>query len=600
MRRSFEAGVGDFHATMYHEDLRVDNKDGQVLRTCGNIHLSSVSLDILYGILGEFNMGKILLSGMNSYGSIPRTDPTHPTQLMTARDLDTQTPMIAIANVLFSDQLLYNVNPSFRDASVVLLSELLLRSSFQIPKILFNDLLFNIRSRLESRLPGFDDRKQPGSEAILGCLDTEGWGTLETSLKTLRLILRSDGLPPDSDLVTVLSVVINSIRHKNRYAREQGLLCLSEVLRLFPDPVSSHDIDILLVCGLQDNWSQVRYAALIALRAFLRDSLRKDFDSVYSKPLIAHLLINRHFPAEGVRRLAQEVWRLFTGPAGGSRILGDVLPDILGVLSNLIDSDNHSVREAIMSLCLELSKKVFGSSVNSRVCSFGSLLKICVHGLEDDAWFISRVAVDIVQYVYGDYLMEGRDDVQGVAELLVNRILECLIPLASSPIKTLREDSIQAFIMVLRWSRKSPGRHGVLSNVLSRMSSTFTVRALRRLSNESGYNLKCSASTENQTMYSCGSFMSNEALRQHASHSTSDECCSSVGPSHNFTELDALQGLLRILVAILRDAGLGSLNDLPCLLSKSTEFFDSLLSVDYRPLVPEEIIAVLDTRHKFI
>ena len=58
----------------------------------------------------------------------------------------------------------------------------------------------------------------------------------------------------------------------------------------------------MIASGLQDNWSQVRYAASQACRGFYQligsnQNLREKFDIV----LVPRLCFNRHYMAEGVK-----------------------------------------------------------------------------------------------------------------------------------------------------------------------------------------------------------------------------------------------------------------------------------------------------------
>jgi len=68
----------------------------------------------------------------------------------------------------------------------------------------------------------------------------------------------------------------------------------------------------VLAAGLADNWSQVRYAASIAARALLL-ALPLDELQLWLGTLLPRLLLNRKYVAEGVRRHAEESWRLLIG-----------------------------------------------------------------------------------------------------------------------------------------------------------------------------------------------------------------------------------------------------------------------------------------------
>ena len=460
-------------------------------------------------------------------------------------------------SVFLSETMLFNPDARIRDMSVSILPDL---SSFidqHERNEILSSLVADIRLRLDSRLKGYDDRKCPGSEAILGCLETEGWGSLETSLKALRAILRFNDSILGLEMKTICDIVMRSIRHTNRYAREQGQFCLVEMFR-FPS-IMSHlcDPQHLLIDGLNDNWSQVRYPSLLALSSFLRESIRVNYVDSVSDELLTHFLINRHFPAEGIRRLSQDVWRMYTGPQGGSYLLTSRLPAILVSLSGLIDSDNHSQREAIVSLTLELTRKLALSLTRDRFRDiWASLIKICIHGLEDEAWFTRLLSAELTSALFSINLSRVCSSSDDLSSSCLERIVDLLMLNSAASFSELRRESNGALRSVLNWCQAND-RLGHLFTKLSFLARDWlSIRALERVTSES----RCPQDLdqhENRPMYSCGSLMSNRQLKMSSKHSTSDECCSSIAVDHAPESIEIVRALLDIYQLILADPVLG-------------------------------------------
>jgi hypothetical protein len=468
-------------------------------------------------------------------------------------------------SILMTDKMCFNNDARQRDHSVLVLGRLApvldMRTVHEMVRAFTRDL----RGRLDARIPGYDDRKHPGSEAVLGCLDTEGWGSLETSLKGLRTLLRSTRIDLGTDFLAVLDVVSGSIRHKNRYAREQGQLCFAEILSC-RDVNNRVPVSELLVTGLRDNWSQVRYASLIALKSYLRDAKGTISEDAVSDEVLTHFLINRHFPAEGVRRLAQEVWRIFTGPQGGRDILIPRIIPILGNLSALIESDNHSIREAIVSVSLELAKKVFPHVAESPWETGSRTVKLCIYGLEDDAWFIRQAAMELTMVLF-ETILTDKDTINAKYEFFVTkseRILDLLLLDTASSILCLQKQSTRTIVSLLLWQLELPSQV-IMTKLVCVMKTACEQNNLKEMLLRSSGNAHHHNPHENQVMYSCGSLMSNRDLRRSTNHSTSDECCSSLGPTYTPDIINIITGMMELYLAILEHPILSVHKDMMCL-----------------------------------
>jgi hypothetical protein len=410
-----------------------------------------------------------------------------------------------ILSQLISDMWLFNDDARQREISLGVLTKLSFLLDSDILGRSLGVIIDDIRARLDSRLGGYDDRKCPGSEAVLGCLDTEGWGTLETSLKALRTMLRCLDSFSIAEFQTTTETIARSIRHPNRYAREQGQYCLAEMLRFNSEFDRICNPQDLLVEGLQDNWSQVRYPSLLALTGYLRESVRRSSVDIISDELITHLLINRHFPAEGIRRLAQEVWRIFTGPQGGQMLLVPRLVPVLRSLSLLIESDNHSQREAIISLSLELARRVVPNVHQPQEEHVSvSLFKLCLRGLEDDAWFIRRVAAELTSILFGQII---RSNPSTLPDTALERILVLLVLDSATPVTHVRLESTQAIRALLHWSLLNGRLHILSTKLITVVKSSVSLDNLKSMFHDSTSKHE---RHENQPMYSCGSLMSNK------------------------------------------------------------------------------------------
>ena len=110
--------------------------------------------------------------------------------------------------------------------------------------------------------------------------DTEGWKSLETSMRILQNIVEAMGSRLyDFDLDRVLNCIKKGVDHINRFVREISYFLINAVFlasaSIFSDQIGQqtdpkHEAAFRKFCkelvpivaqGLADNWSQVRYAA---------------------------------------------------------------------------------------------------------------------------------------------------------------------------------------------------------------------------------------------------------------------------------------------------------------------------------------------------
>ena len=109
--------------------------------------------------------------------------------------------------------------------------------------------------------------------------DSEGWKSLETSMRNLQHLIEAIGPSLyEFDLSIILEVVVKAIAHLNRFVREIAYFVINAI---FETSVGiqetqyithfnefAHKLVPLVAQGLGDNWSQVRYASSLCARSF--------------------------------------------------------------------------------------------------------------------------------------------------------------------------------------------------------------------------------------------------------------------------------------------------------------------------------------------
>lgn len=118
--------------------------------------------------------------------------------------------------------------------------------------------------------------------------DTEGWKSLETSMRILQHIIEAIGVRLyDFDLDRILKCIILGVDHINRFVREISYFVIHAIYqtsaKIMTETVQGgsdlssqigkfmsfcDDLVPIVAKGLGDNWSQVRYAASQAVRSF--------------------------------------------------------------------------------------------------------------------------------------------------------------------------------------------------------------------------------------------------------------------------------------------------------------------------------------------
>lgn len=234
--------------------------------------------------------------------------------------------------------------------------------------------------------------------------DVSGWKALESSLCALKFVMKGSGAaflekqeaPGKPDAFIYLTpellelVTTKSCFHINRHVRVVGLDTIAVLCEAAPlGFLDAHHAlaDVLNKCitrGMQDNWSQVRYAASIATRAFLV-KLQEEARGLYLPVLVPRLCLNRYYVAERVSKHSQETWRLLMGTRGR-----DVVAKYASeIVEYYVEMTNHSVREAACQCIGELGTKVDADAVRPHVAT---LVQALVVSLYDNSWQVRDAA----------------------------------------------------------------------------------------------------------------------------------------------------------------------------------------------------------------
>lgn len=471
-------------------------------------------------------------------------------------DLLSDSDFEEFARIVTSDYGLFASDGRVREAAVSVFGLILERSSV-IEQVVFDKCMEDSEFRCSDRTCIRDDRKDSGTEAVLGFPDAEGWGSLETSLKAIFALLRqmaSISEDRSNRLMGLLSLCCN---HTNRFAREQSFLCCQHLIRLLHSDgrlgLIETNFAALVLAGLMDNWSQVRYAALQASRSLIRVHVREGRVNSLSPSILSQIMINRHFVAEGVRRYAQETWRMIFGPVGGIPYLASHIRPILDQMALSSESPNQAVREAVISLLYELLCKVFRN--NERLITDTELavvLRICVCACEDESWPVRELGARSVSTLYGPVL---RNLPRPHAGLLIDKtedLIHIIFGDVFDPMKPLRESSCEAVaVLVSVHFSRSRDNDGVWVELCRMLASKLTWWKSQN------HNIEASETHENRPMYSCGTLLANNAKRPPRIN-LSDDCCSA-GSCHSLagsTPQDVTDGALKLSASLMCAGGI--------------------------------------------
>lgn len=222
--------------------------------------------------------------------------------------------------------------------------------------------------------------------------ETEGWRGLETGLVALGKMVDGCGeVVVKRDGVDALSEIVESCmkagEHENRFVREASLTVLTNVVMAvkragFVDGGGLPKKIVQAVKrGLDDNWSQVRYAASVAVRTMLESCVSTTKRDLYPI-LLPRMCLNRHYVAEGVRIYSQTTWRKVIGDDGRVYLV-KLLPQVVAYYQSQCGANNHAVREAACQSLAEVATRLDPNAVRPLVALICSALIDC---FKDESW----------------------------------------------------------------------------------------------------------------------------------------------------------------------------------------------------------------------
>ncbi|CAM9979762.1 unnamed protein product, partial [Hapterophycus canaliculatus] len=194
--------------------------------------------------------------------------------------------------------------------------------------------------------------------------------------------------------------------------------------------------------GMQDNWSQVRYAASVANRSLLQALTPEDREQFYPR-LLPRMCLNRYYLADGVKLFSQETWRMFMGEAG-REMVGKYAQDVTDYYCMASELDNHCVRESACHSIAEMAEKVRRRSVAPQFLAshVDRLLKALLVCFFDESWPVRDAACVASGRFAGAYPEECRPSLDKLYERWFRHV--------GDPIWSVRDDSATALGAVCR------------------------------------------------------------------------------------------------------------------------------------------------------
>ncbi|KAI8468417.1 MAG: armadillo-type protein [Monoraphidium minutum] len=374
---------------------------------------------------------------------------------------------------------------------------------------------------------------------------SEGWKCLETSMRALQAMMDNagPGVAPELD-EELRELLYRAVYHPNRFVREAAHFALRSLCDALPPEELAESVGPALAGrladGLSDNWSQVRYAACVAARAFM-GRLPPGAPPRFYPQLLPPMALNRYYVAEGVRLYAQESWRRAVGDRGRALVaeyIGDVVPYYISQSK----ANNHAVREAACACVAELMEKVDKAAVAPHVPGLLRALLVC---FKDSSWPVRDAACVACGRCVAAYPEDARPALPELFALWVDHVWD--------NIPTVREDSAAALA-------RAAGAYGdeaaarvveALRDLLPRAfqqepesqkysglenTSTFGVAARRARDNDAALHT-------GQDMFSCGSLVA----RFSTSHLVKSDGCNDFGFARDKQPWEASDGAVFLL-----------------------------------------------------
>eukprot|EP01059_Diplonema_ambulator_P000016 TRINITY_DN10005_c0_g1_i3.p1 TRINITY_DN10005_c0_g1~~TRINITY_DN10005_c0_g1_i3.p1 ORF type:complete len:330 (+),score=36.33 TRINITY_DN10005_c0_g1_i3:35-991(+) len=237
--------------------------------------------------------------------------------------------------------------------------------------------------------------------------------------------------------VKILEKMSSLSTHSNRFVREAAFGIIEIVINT--NHVAEHPTTLPSIAkGLTDNWSQVRYRATHAMKAYLTH--HKD-PSTY--PIVLpRLCLNRYYIAEGVRLETQRLWVAVCGTSG-VQLVSENLEHFVKYYGEQIKEKNHAVREAACHCVAELVTKVPG--VGKYV---GVLLNMIDEACDDPSWPVRDIACVSASKI----LLKYPEECAGMVEGIYKRFLYQ----AEDPIPSVRQHAGEALANFAKVDKSAP------------------------------------------------------------------------------------------------------------------------------------------------
>ncbi|CAJ1343050.1 unnamed protein product [Effrenium voratum] len=390
--------------------------------------------------------------------------------------------------------------------------------------------------------------------------DTEGWRSLETSMGALEAMMQGCGaaFTPRID-ESMLDLMQECSRHTNRFVREYTHFALRNVFDVcdhdvFLDFVAPKTVHIV-ASGIKDNWSQVRYAASVAARAF-NDKAGEERERFYPQ-LLGLMCLNRHYVAEGVRLFSQDTWRRVCGPQGGARLLVAHFDCVLDVYVDAAHAANHAVREAACNCISELAARVAGSPkqptpfrghfTSSRV---QRMLDALLDAFKDESWPVRDVASTALGHFVKAFPDECKDILPDLLELWFDQMADNIPSLRRNGAAALAA-AVSVWLEEL-WPKVLPRLQKTLPEVkmqpeFSEIFTDYTPSGPFSVpKTKSTLGEKSDPAFTDQVMYSCGSSAPKTFKQRRASDTGCMNC--TVQAPHQLWE--ASEGMVHLLTEL--------------------------------------------------
>lgn len=236
--------------------------------------------------------------------------------------------------------------------------------------------------------------------------DTEGWKSLETSMRNLQHLIEAIGTHLYAfELSQILEVIEKANAHLNRFVREIAYFVINAIFETsvgvqktehYPNFVSfCEKLVPLIQSGLSDNWSQVRYASSLCCRSFYAAVADDNtLQELYNGMLVPRMCLNRYYVAEGVRVYSNDTWKHVFGEKG-KKMVCQYADQVADFYISQSQADNHAVREAACHCISELCTKVAGVDEASKEPfrkHIEKLLETLVDCFKDESWPVRDAA----------------------------------------------------------------------------------------------------------------------------------------------------------------------------------------------------------------